>query len=276
MTKTDLDEYQIQAILDKFQPRPSNRLYQRMQRAPWTSEKQMNISFSRHLKDLFRVPQFRFILLAALILIVTFFGLVSYPSIGVVAQNFMRFLRPAASDHIAIPIRLPLSEEANSFGAPGYFSLTMEQAQEKVNFQLKIIDHPKTELSFSGAHFNPNIGAIIQRYSNPTYAIYFSQRRLGGVEEYTKIGGSAPVETAYIHGIEAEFATGGWRLDPTSEKLATTSSPGTQITVEAYWDENLPQSILRWQENGYLFEIFVVGKENQIKDELIQIAESVK
>jgi len=276
MTETDLNENQIQAILDKFQPRPSNRFYQRMQGAPWFSEKQINISFSHRLRDLFRVPHYRFIVLAALILIVTFFGLVSYRSIGVVAQNFMRFLRPAASDHIAIPVRLPWPEDTNSFGAPGYFSLTIEQAQEKVNFQLKIIDHPKAELSFSGAHFNPNIGAIIQRYSNPMYTIYFSQRRLGGVEEYTKIGGSAPVETAYIHGIEAEFATGGWRLDPTSEKLASTSSPGTQISVDAFWDANLPQSILRWQESGYLYDILVVGKQNQKKDELIQIAESVK
>jgi hypothetical protein len=247
-----------------------------MRHAPWLRKNLWGISPAFQVRELFRAPKFRLAAGITITVLVTIFGLLSSFSFEAVAQNFLRLVRPAASDQIAIPVQLPWPDDSNSYSTPGYFSLSIAQAQEQINFPVKVIDHSISYLTFDGAHFDADTGAIIQRYTHPVYTLYLSQRRLDGIEEYSLIGGSAPIETVLVHGIDAEFVTGGWRLDPANSSLTPTDATGTQTSVQAYWDANIPQKLMRWQEENYLLEILVIEANNLEKTDLIRIAESVK
>jgi len=192
------------------------------------------------------------------------------------AQNLLRYLRPASSDQIAVPVRVPYPEEADYFGSPQYFSLNLEQAESKAGFVLSKIPAGEFDMSFSGAHYDDDLHRVVSRYTYDKFTLYYSQRKLIDIEEYSQIGASAPVQIVSVRGFDGEFVSGGWKMEAESELLLATSSPGTQINLAAYWDVTLPQQILRWQEGGFLYEILTVGDSNLKKDDLIFLAESVK
>jgi hypothetical protein len=273
----DIEHYEvyIERIFEKFQPHPSHRFHQRMAQAPWQR------GAAGHRKAVYQWGgfsfnrKFRLGTGIALALLIAVSGILLSSSIKGAAQNLMRFIRPAASDQIAIQVGLPSSQEVHSYSAPGYFSLTVDQAQELAGFQLHTLNQLQFNIRFEGAHFNTNTGAVVQRYTHPEYTLFFSQRRLEGVEEYSEIGGSAPVEIVLIHGMDAEYASGGWRLDSTIIP-APTIAAGTQTSLDADWDASIPQKLLRWQQGSYALEILVIEADKLDKSELIKIAESVK
>jgi RNA polymerase sigma factor (sigma-70 family) len=96
------------------------------------------------------------------------------------------------------------------------------------------------------------------------------------IDEYSTIAPSAPVELVWVGEVVGEYVKGGWKILPESEKLLETQVPGTQVSIDAAWDPDLPQSTLRWKKGGRIFELQYSGGEGIDKSALIRIALGIR
>ena len=103
-----------------------------------------------------------------------------------------------------------------------------------------------------------------------------TQRRLGEIEEYSSVGASAPVEIVPVRGVEGEYVVGGWRFSSDGEKPSFTAVPNNDVDIGVVWDPELPQRILRWQEEDFIYEILLTGSHSLVKSDLLIIAEQIK
>jgi hypothetical protein len=198
----------------------------------------------------------------------------------------MRFFNPNPSDQMTLQVTIPSPEDPQVFGAPGYFSLSLEEVEKLDGFEVKEIIFPATgspipEMAFSGAHFDAELQAVNLRYSVDGISLFFSQRASGKIEEYSSVGAGAPVKPVIVRGVEGEYVAGGWRSKRASDSPAHgTLQPGTQVSLDIVWDYDLPQRILRWQEDQVYYEILYsagLGRKWPLDEEaLIQIASYVK
>ena len=201
--------------------------------------------------------------MAALVLV----GFVFFaPNLEAVARRLFTFLRPAPTDTLSITSQINRLE---NYSDPGYFELTLDQASAAAGFDPLELPASVDGLEFSGAHHDPNLNAVTLRYLLDGRPLYFTQRRLGQVEEFASIGASAPVESVTLRGVDGEYAPGGWRVS--AEELRE-----PQPTLELVWDAALPQHTLRWEQNQYVYEILVVDNPQMSKSRLLELAERVK
>jgi hypothetical protein len=89
------------------------------------------------------------------------------------------------------------------------------------------------------------------------------------------IGESALIKLVNIGDFQGEYVDGGWKVistQPASENQTPTSS----VNINAIWDNELPQSTLRWQLNGIVYELRSVGDGRPPQSELIIMANELK
>jgi hypothetical protein len=253
-------EEEIEALLSQIKPLPGKRFYQRMEHAPWEK---------RGLR--FGAQTLRRLAIAAFLIFVVVSATFTIPSVQAAARQLLRFFVSSISDQrtVEAPIPLPGSQ------AKTYYALNLEQAQKVAGYPLKNLYLLPDQMVLSGAHFEPSLKAVSLRYTNGSVDLIFTQHPLGKVKEYSSIGASATVEPVQVRGVQGEFVSGAWRLQSTQMVIQETSLPGTQANLGLYWDANLPQHILRWQENGMAYELIctssAIGKE-----ELIEIADNIR
>ncbi len=259
-------EDEIKELLGQFQPRPSQRFYRRMQSAPW--QPPVSSSSRRHSYSLIR----NFVL-AALALFIVLGSALALPAGRMVAEQLLHYFMPLATDTMTVPVTVPQPASTGT-PQPSAFSLSLDQAQARVDFSVQQPVQLPSGLEFSGAQADPSLQAVILRYSGEGYTLFFTQRKLGKIQEYSAIGASAPVEIVRVHGVSGEYVNGGWRIISGSDPKQT-PIPGTQVVLGVYWDTDLSQQTLRWQENGRMYEILISGKKLD-KTALIQIAEQIK
>lgn len=272
----DRDDELVEQLLGSFQPVPSHRFYRRLQASPWIDASRGDKAERITLSGLLRHRRRNMAAGFAFLIILGLSSLLLVPDLRAAAQNLLHYLQPAQSDQIAVPLRIPYNEGAESFGTPQYFSLSLAQAEEMAGFKLKEISFPKRNLKIGGAHYDTDLDRVVTLYTNDDITLYFSQRRIGNTQEYSQIGASAPVEIVRVHGLDGEYVSGGWRVNSDSAVLLSTSAPGNQVDLSAVWDSQLPQQILRWREGDFLLEILAVGDRSLEKEGLLLIAESVK
>jgi hypothetical protein len=201
--------------------------------------------------------------LAALVL----FGFVLFaPNLEAVARRLFTFLRAAPTDTLEITSQ---TSRLQRYSDPGYFDLSLEQAEAAAGFKPLEIPESVGQTEFSGAHYDPELNAITLRYLHEGYPLYFTQRPLGQVEEFATIGASAPVESVSLRGVEGEYVQGGWRAG--AEALQA-----PQPTLELVWDPDLPQHTLRWEQDRSVYEILAVDNQQMDKTRLLALAERVK
>jgi hypothetical protein len=272
----DRDDELLEKLLGSFQPVPSQKFYRRFQTSPWIDASRRNRAEWMTFSGLLRYPRRNMVAALAFLIILGISSLLFVPDLRGVAQNLLHYLQPAQSDRIAVPVKIPYPDDAESFGTPQYFSLSLAQAEEMAGFKLKEIYFPIRDLKIGGAHYDPDLDRVVTLYTIDDGTLYFSQRRIGNTQEYSQIGASAPVEIVRVHELDGEYVSGGWRVNPESALLLSTSAPGKQVDLSAVWDSQLPQQILRWREGDFLLEILAVGDRSLGKEGLLLIAESVK
>ena len=268
-------EEQIERLLSSFQPNPGVSYYQKMEASPWNRSQQSKARISQW-RDYLKPRAVWAFSAAALALVLVFTGILFVPSLQAVAQNILQFLDLAASDNISVPVNINYPDDSTAFMSPEYFNLGLSEAFELAGYPIKQINVPQEKLTFSGAAYDQTLQRVTIWYANPDFDLYFSQRPAGGIEEYSKIGASASVDIVKVYGIEGEYVTGGWRLSSSEINKMETGLPGTQASVKAYWDDSLPQQILRWQTDGYIYEILTIGEPKLEAKDLINLAERVK
>jgi hypothetical protein len=269
-------EEQIISILGSFKPFPSERFYHRMDTAPWKME---NHTSSKPISIFHRLFDRRgwqpFAVLIVVILLLAGFVIVT-PSARVVAQKVVQYFVPAQSDKIAVQVTDTLPIALGTSVPAGYFNLDLAQVESLAGFQLRVIPNTDGELVFSGAYQDPTLDAIAIRYDGDAFTLILSQRRTGDIVEYASIGASAPVEAVMINGIPGEYVEGGWRLEDGDGNKYPTIVPDENFILGIYWDPELPQRVIRWQEGDMIYEIMALGGVNPPKHVLINIAESIE
>lgn len=261
-------------MLRKIRPVPSKDFYSQIESAPWKHSSENRMPVLAWLENMSLNARIAAAGLAVVLLAVA--GLLLMPSVRATAQNILQFLIPAAEDAITIPVNIPYSNETNPFNTPAEFDLSLVEAQSKVGYPLKQVTQLETGLSFSGAHYDPQLDKVTLRFTSGPYNLFFSQRPLGEIEEYSKIGASAPVESVTVRGADGEYVRGGWKILSPDYQVLETAHPGEQIFVDAIWDTTLPQNLLRWSEDGYIYELITIGNPDIDKSDILEIAKRVK
>jgi hypothetical protein len=214
-------------------------------------------------------------LAAAALLVLVAAGLMAAPPLRTLARQIMVYFMPAAGDYRSVQFTVPATAGPGGSGTPGTIPLTLPEAEAAAGYPVREIDPLPAWLVFTGAHYEPATQAVKLQYSGENQTLLLTQRPAGGIEEFSSIGASAPVETIVVREFAGEYVAGGWVVAPGSSQALQTAAPGTQVSLGITWDASLPQHILRWQENGMLYEILSSGEKLK-KDDLLKIAESIK
>ena len=259
------DEQEIEKLLASFKPRPSARFYRQMKSAPWTNRNPIREA----------MPGTRQLAFAALMVLVLAIAGLASPAVRTMAGQIMHFFLPAAGDQMAIQVTIQPAEEPVLMSTAASFPLSLEEARSRVDYPLKEIPVPPEGMDLNGARYNPELSSISLRYQGIGNILVFTQRPLGDVEEFSSIGASAPVEILQVRGQDAEYVAGGWQVKSGEAQRMLTAVPGTEVSLGVYWNPDLPQKILRWEEGGMMYELLSSGPLIG-KDQLLSIAETIR
>jgi hypothetical protein len=133
---------------------------------------------------------------------------------------------------------------------------------EGAAFEPREWDHPKNTVQISYSFSSKSIGPGLA--SN---GLVISQQPIENVEDCEMgtgclVGAGAKVETVQIGEVTGEYVIGVWKAD----------NAGNWI-----WEYEPYLQRLRWQENGFAFEILYMGAPEEVgKTDLISIAESMR
>ncbi len=269
-------ETQIAEMLESFQPVPSARFYHRLAAAPWMGDAHKFKRIFGGLSGFIQNKSLRIATAVTLVFIIVLGGFLIFPTLQVIASQIFHYFIPEQSDQIVVPISIAQDGSILSYDDPDFFSLSHSAAQEQVDFELKQIPTETFQLDFSGAHFNPVLGAITSHYQGDAFTLYLTQRPPGGIKEYSSVGATAPVKLVQVNGHEAEFVVGGWRLSPDATLTSEPNQPIQAGELDIYWDASLPQQALRWQADNQVYEILAFGDKNMDEEKLIRIAENLQ
>jgi len=159
------------------------------------------------------------------------------------------------------------------------FSLSIVEAEALAGFDIKIPTNLHNGYKFWGAHYDLIINSVTQMYVMPVpgpmmdSVVFITQSR-GAFSDEGKIGSDAEVETVIIGGAEGQYVKGGW-VTFSSETPAP--QPGDIVTKEFTWEKYfVPMQRMRWQADGFFFEITVQGSDTQkgflFKQDMIVLA----
>ena len=97
------------------------------------------------------------------------------------------------------------------------------------------------------------------------------QRENDRVQEYSSVGPEATAEFVTVRGVQGEYIPGGWVV-----KTQATPQPGSESqTIDLIWENQAGMATLRWEENGFVYEIIVTSPQNFPQKEVLTIAESM-
>lgn len=137
------------------------------------------------------------------------------------------------------------------------------------------------ELEFTGARFDPETKAVMQRYQHPDneyvgFTLIQQQMAEDLVDPWLdrSVGAGATVETVQIGDLTGQFVRGRWYPDGS---VYLTAEPGDTVTFEYEWEPYDPLRRLIWEQDGYLFELVSAWafRATPRRDELIAIASSL-
>lgn len=271
------DISQIEHLLGKIQPRPSEGFYRRMEMSPWTRTRR-NYGYRKALLDKLLQPNFQIkaLVIAVVLILVLALGFYNTPHVIAIAQQIASYILPADSDQLTLTYRSSVTVSPSAIETQNVFPLNIEEAEDIAGMRLKRIPLSVHDLTFNGARYDPDLKAVTMRYELDNAIILFTQRPFKNIKEYTSVGASAPVESLYVRGVEGEFVEGGWKILPENLEKPTDMTPDSDSNLAVIWDPDLPQRILRWQEDNTQFEILVTGTHNLGKSDIIKIADSIQ
>jgi hypothetical protein len=255
-------EQELARLMKSFQVKPGQRFYDRMQKAPW------------HPVAAQLLPR-RLLAGAALLVLLLFTTLLVSPSLRAAAQQGMRYFFASPTESLALRLVIPEGPGGTDSFDVREFPLSLAEVEALADYPIASPAVFPRGWEFAGANYIYGRQEVLLKYARPRESLVLSQRPLGELREYARIGPGAPVETISIRGVEAELVKGGWRL-LSGELPKETPPPGTEITLNIVWDPAYPQVTLRWHENDMLYELTLSG-EGPINEELlVQTAQTIE
>jgi hypothetical protein len=253
---------QIENLLSKIRPEPSQRFHLQIEKQPWVLHPGSS-KFNFYLRKNIRV------IVAAAITLGLFISFTA-PSLGVLANRIAKFFTIASSDqmYVEIPVEnlQPFDDQTSN---------TIPNVTQIAGYPLLSPSYIPTGFDFTGAWYDAerNSTTLIFESSDGS-VIRISQHPSS--TEYQSISVNATIEQVNIGPYVGEYVIGGW--------LAVNSPPqkhqsSLTITLEAVWNPENNTQFLRWEEMDMIFEILYVGNINNNnailnKSDLVQIAES--
>lgn len=266
------DEEELESMLRRFQAVPSKRFYDHISSAPWMFKTQSTKPLSRNTSISMRKLVFGL----AILLMLFFVGLYALlPSIRVAANQVIHFFLPATSNRLEVKITPSSIASTLDFTNPANFPLSITEAHDLARFELKELGSLPANLTFIGARYERSYNAVIILYAGTGYKLIFTQRPVGEGQDVFSIGENAMVEHVEVGNNPAEYVVGGWKAVSTQPVMDSTQSPGS-IKIEAKWDNSLPQTTLRWQSYGMVYEVRSSGIQIPSQSELIEWANGLK
>lgn len=272
-TSSDIPEEEtIEELMSRFKPSPSSHLHDRMLSAPWEIIQTGN-RVSPQRKKLV-VPKLAWGLAGGLILLLIL-GITFVPPIQVIARQIMYSFIPAPSNQIEVQITSTSPEDVYNFSNPENFSMNVEEAQTQAGFRIRELSQVPDGFFLLGAKYDQSYNAIVLLYRGNSTNLYVTQRPIDGGQDVFSIGESAIVKNVMVGELPAELVTGGWKAVST-QPTGEASNPSSFVNITAIWDNSLAQSTLRWQKDGFAFELRSVGENQPSEDELIALANGLK
>ena len=266
------DETEIESLLGRFQPTPRESFYSRMEKAPWitgTSRKNENFLST---SVLIRKPMLSISILLLFLLLI---GISFIPSVQAVARQIFYSFIPAPSDQIEVQVVLSNPGDLFHYSDPDNFNFSIQEIREQAGFVVKEISQIPEGLILVGSRFDPSYNAIIILYQGDNYKLFLTQRPTEKGKDIFSVGSTAQVNQVMIGNRQGEFVSGGWKAIST-QTILDTDTPGSQTSINAIWDNSLPQYTLRWQDEGFVYELRTIGVGSPSQSELISLANELK
>lgn len=240
-------EEEIIHMLESFQPEPGPRFQTRMERAPWRSGRARLRGWRKALAVTGIVS----------ILVLAAAGLM--PGTRAAAVKLFQFFQRAAADTQVVQVTPMGTNGPNLLASKEYFSLTIGEAESQAGFRVLVPGSLPDGFELTGARYEALTGAVSTLYSRSEALILVIQREAKTVDETGSIGASANVVEVEVRGVTGEYVQGGWRTLASTASPLEAADPGTAVSLGMEWDPELKQAILRWEENGFSFQIIASG-----------------
>ena len=266
------DESTIVDLFQRIKPKPSQRFYQHMISAPWNTEYSLikrNIVSNR-----IRIlkPGIGFLVLLILAFVFTYLFV---PSVRVTADQIIHFFLPSSSNQLQIKVTPESPTVMLDFSNPENFQLSSSEVQKLVKFKVGELSSLPSELMFIGTRYEQSYNSVIFLYISDDYDLLFTQHPVRNSQDVFRIGESANIEIIDVGEHKGEYVLGGWKALPTTP-LASYPPLGSPTEINAVWDNSLPQSTLRWQSGGMVYELRAFGMIIPSQSELIEWANGLK
>lgn len=266
------EEVEIEEMLSQIRPQPTSRFYKKMRTAPWV--RPIPSKGSSALASW--KPARRLVWgLIALILMIAVSVIAFIPSVRGIARQFFYSFIPAPSNQIEVQVTPASPADLFHFSDPANFTLSVREVQQQAGFGVTEISLLPEGLAFTGARFDPSYNAVTLLYQGNDYKLFLTQRPRGNSQDVFSIGASANVKLVKIGDIQGEFVVGGWKVVSTQPDSGN-QTPTSLININAIWDNDLPQSTLRWQSGNIAFELRSIGEGSPSQSELINLANGLK
>ncbi len=262
----------IEDMLGSFAPEPSERFQAMMSSKPW--QKQFhNTGLNPAIKQ---KTSLRLIWAFAILgVLLVFIVIMFVPSVRAAASQIFHLFLPASSDQINVQVTLSSPGDLVDFSNPGNFSLSIEDVQQLAGFDVKQISVLPAGLAFIGSRYDPGYKTVTVLYEADEYKLFLTQRPLGKGNDVFSIGSGAVVHKVKIGDIDAEFVVGGWKAVST-EPSTGLQTPTEIVNLHAIWDNDYPQFTLRWQAQGFIYELRSTGAGSPSQSVLINLANELK
>lgn len=166
------------------------------------------------------------------------------------------------------------------------YNLSIPQAEDLSGFSVRVPTNMPEEFKFIGAKFESATNKITLVYTLPNpgpvmdTTVFISQQTEYFEDiEWSLIGPDTEVKTVTIGDTSGYWVEGGWIMVAGSTQGG--DDPGDTITQEFYWDKTfVPVHTLRWQQDGFYFQIVIQGSDTQegylFMDDAVEIAEGLQ
>ncbi len=266
------DEPEIEGLLSRFKPQPSQRFYRKMKEAPWHNplpgrDSPFSAKRWRVQRLVWRLAVFVVLLLAG--------SAVFIPQVRAIARQIIFSFIAAPSNQIKVQVTPSSPGDLFDYSDPASYPLSLDEAQVQAGFQLKQISPLPPELKLLGARYEASYNAVIVLYQGDNFLIFLTQRPLGNSQDVFSVGKGAAIEMVKIGELPGEYVRGGWKAF-TTQPTAKNPTPESPVNITAVWDNSLPQSTLRWQANNMAYELRSLGEGSPSQSELILWANELK
>jgi hypothetical protein len=270
--KISPDETEIEGLLSRFKPQPSQRFYQKMKETPWhrklpDQELPLRVSYKPKRRLLWGLASMIFIFLVIAIMLI--------PPVRAIARQIIYSFIAAPSNQIEVEVTLASPADLFNYSDPSNFSLSPQAAQSQAGFQVRQISPLPAGLTLVGARYDRDYNAVILLYQGERFTLFLTQRPLGNSQDVFSVGTQAVVEMVDIGNMHGEFVRGGWKAISTESPIGNQTQE-SQVNITAIWDDALPQFTLRWQEGNVAYELRTLGEGGPSQSDLILWANELK